>query len=152
MTGSVADIRAPNIRHSTSGSLYMRNVNPPRYLQRNNRINKQWQEISKEVHICTINRNQDLKNAYTKIPVTIDAINVPRIANVAMAPKFEKNGFCKGQFAGCIRYTTSMQEQHVEDDTTLKHLPVLSWTLIEYVEVKKNIIQLRGSYSFIWWS
>lgn len=30
VTGSVADIRAPNIRHSTSGSLYIRNVSPPR--------------------------------------------------------------------------------------------------------------------------
>lgn len=109
VTGSVADIRAPNIRHSTNGSLYMRNVNPPRYLQRNNRINN-WREDSKEKPICAINRNQDLKNAYTKIPVTIDAINVPRIANVTMAPKFEKKGFCQGQYGGCIRYTTLMQE------------------------------------------
>jgi hypothetical protein len=38
VTGSVADIRAPNIRHSTSGSLYIRNVSPPRYLQ----YNKEW--------------------------------------------------------------------------------------------------------------
>lgn len=30
VTGSVADIRAPNMRHSTNGSLYIRNVNPPR--------------------------------------------------------------------------------------------------------------------------
>jgi hypothetical protein len=30
VTGSVADISAPNIRHSTNGSLYIRNVNPPR--------------------------------------------------------------------------------------------------------------------------
>ena len=35
VTGSVADIRAPNIRHSTNGSLYMRYVRPPRYLQQN---------------------------------------------------------------------------------------------------------------------
>lgn len=32
---------------------------------------------------------------YTRTPVTVEAINVPRIANVTMAPKFEKNGFCK---------------------------------------------------------
>lgn len=30
VTGSVADIRAPNIRHSTNGSLYMRYIIPPR--------------------------------------------------------------------------------------------------------------------------
>lgn len=30
VTGSVADIRAPNIMHSTKGSLYMRKTNPPR--------------------------------------------------------------------------------------------------------------------------
>lgn len=32
VTGSVADMRAPNIRHSTRGSLYMRKVKPPRNL------------------------------------------------------------------------------------------------------------------------
>jgi hypothetical protein len=32
VTGSVADMRAPNMRHSTRGSLYMRKVKPPRYL------------------------------------------------------------------------------------------------------------------------
>lgn len=32
VTGSVAEIRAPNIRHSTNGSLYMRYITPPRYL------------------------------------------------------------------------------------------------------------------------
>ena len=30
VTGSVADISAPNIRHSTKGNLYMRYINPPR--------------------------------------------------------------------------------------------------------------------------
>lgn len=30
---------------------------------------------------------------YTKTPVTTEAIKVPRIANVTMAPKFEKKGF-----------------------------------------------------------
>lgn len=33
------------------------------------------------------------KKTYTKTPVTIEAINVPRMANVTMAPKFEKKGF-----------------------------------------------------------
>jgi hypothetical protein len=33
--------------------------------------------------------------SYTKRPVTIEAMKVPRIAKVIMAPKFEKNGFCK---------------------------------------------------------
>lgn len=33
VTGSVDDIRAPNIRHSIKGSLYMRYVIPPRYLK-----------------------------------------------------------------------------------------------------------------------
>lgn len=34
-------------------------------------------------------------DTYTKTPVTIEATNVPRIANVTIAPKFEKKGFCK---------------------------------------------------------
>ena len=29
------------------------------------------------------------------MPVTIEDIKVPRIAKVTMAPKLEKNGFCK---------------------------------------------------------
>lgn len=29
------------------------------------------------------------------MPVTIEARKVPKIANVTMAPKLEKNGFCK---------------------------------------------------------
>lgn len=33
------------------------------------------------------------EETYTKTPVTIEAIKVPRIANVTMAPKFEKKGF-----------------------------------------------------------
>lgn len=33
---------------------------------------------------------------YTRIPVTTEAIKVPRIAKVTMAPKLEKKGFCKG--------------------------------------------------------
>lgn len=32
-------------------------------------------------------------HTYTKRPVTTEAINVPSIANVIIAPKFEKNGF-----------------------------------------------------------
>lgn len=35
------------------------------------------------------------EDTHTRTPVTIEAIKVPRIANVTMAPKFEKNGFCK---------------------------------------------------------
>jgi hypothetical protein len=33
--------------------------------------------------------------AYTRTPVTTEAMNVPRIAKVTIAPKFAKNGFCK---------------------------------------------------------
>lgn len=29
------------------------------------------------------------------MPVTMEATKVPKIANVTMAPKLEKNGFCK---------------------------------------------------------
>jgi hypothetical protein len=37
-----------------------------------------------------------MKNkTYTKTPVTIEARKVPKIANVTIAPKFEKKGFCK---------------------------------------------------------
>lgn len=38
-----------------------------------------------------------MRNTYTRMPVTIDAIKVPRIAKVTMAPKFEKKGFYKEQ-------------------------------------------------------
>lgn len=33
--------------------------------------------------------------AYTRTPVTTEAMNVPRMAKVTIAPKFAKNGFCK---------------------------------------------------------
>lgn len=33
------------------------------------------------------------EQAYTNTPVIMEAINVPKIANVMMAPKLEKNGF-----------------------------------------------------------
>ena len=39
------------------------------------------------------NRN----GSYTRRPVTIEAMKVPRIANVMIAPKFEKNDFYKGK-------------------------------------------------------
>ena len=42
-------------------------------------------------------------NAYTKTPVTIEAIKVPRTANVIIAPKFEKNGFCQGKWGRTVR-------------------------------------------------
>lgn len=32
---------------------------------------------------------------YTKTPVTIDVMKVPRIAKMQIAPKLEKNGFWK---------------------------------------------------------
>lgn len=38
---------------------------------------------------------QSLLIAYTRTPVTTEAMNVPRIAKVTIAPKFAKNGFCK---------------------------------------------------------
>lgn len=40
------------------------------------------------------------RNSYTKTPVTIEAIKVPRRANVMIAPKFEKKGFCQGKYRG----------------------------------------------------
>lgn len=39
-----------------------------------------------------------IKATYTKIPVTTEAINVPSMAKVTMAPKFEKNGFCNNNY------------------------------------------------------
>ena len=42
------------------------------------------------------NSKWEVKKTYTKIPVTIEAMKVPNIANVTIAPKFEKKGFCKG--------------------------------------------------------
>lgn len=36
-----------------------------------------------------------IDRTYTKTPVTTEANKVPNIANVTIAPKFEKNGFCK---------------------------------------------------------
>lgn len=43
------------------------------------------------------------------MPVTIDAIKVPRIANVIIAPKFEKNGFCQDKRGNLIKQR-QMQE------------------------------------------
>lgn len=37
------------------------------------------------------------RNTYTRTPVTTEAIKVPNMENVTMAPKLEKNGFCKEQ-------------------------------------------------------
>ena len=37
---------------------------------------------------------QSSLDSYTKTPVTMEAIKVPTIAKVIIAPKFEKNGFC----------------------------------------------------------
>ena len=39
----------------------------------------------------------DYRETYTRIPVTVEAINVPTMANVTIAPKFEKKGFCRLQ-------------------------------------------------------
>lgn len=47
--------------------------------------------------------SKGLRHTYTKTPVTTEAINVPKIANVTMAPKFEKNGFCQYQLYKYIR-------------------------------------------------
>lgn len=35
------------------------------------------------------------QKTYTRTPVTTEAIKVPRIAKVTMAPKLEKKGFCE---------------------------------------------------------
>lgn len=35
------------------------------------------------------------KKSYTKTPVTTEAMKVPNIAKVTIAPKFEKKGFCE---------------------------------------------------------
>lgn len=35
------------------------------------------------------------RKTYTKTPVTTEARKVPNMANVTIAPKFEKKGFCK---------------------------------------------------------
>lgn len=37
------------------------------------------------------------RKVYTRPPVTTEAIKVPRIANVTIAPKFEKKGFYKSR-------------------------------------------------------
>lgn len=36
----------------------------------------------------------DASSTHTRMPVTIEAMKVPKIAKVIIAPKFEKNGFC----------------------------------------------------------
>lgn len=46
------------------------------------------------VHIQYACKQSSL-DSYTKTPVTMEAIKVPTIAKVIIAPKFEKNGFCK---------------------------------------------------------
>jgi hypothetical protein len=58
----------------------------------------------KEGNLYKGNRN----GSYTRRPVTIEAMKVPRIANVMIAPKFEKNGFYKRKdnysMIKCARY------------------------------------------------
>ena len=68
-----------------------------------------------------MNHTEDWKvlenaNTYTREPVTIEAIKVPRIANVTMAPKLEKNGFCKthNHPAGHSDNTWSKKHQHCQ--------------------------------------
>lgn len=43
-----------------------------------------------------VNKTKTKKqNTYTRTPVTTEAIKVPRIAKVTIAPKLEKKGFCE---------------------------------------------------------
>lgn len=39
--------------------------------------------------------NKKKQNTYTRTPVTTEAIKVPRMAKVTIAPKLEKKGFCE---------------------------------------------------------
>lgn len=77
-------------------------------------------------------------NTHTRTPVTTEAMNVPRIANVTMAPKFEKKGF----------YT------EVDHNTEIKmHSSLYAWTVsISFfirihqmgISKKENHENLRG--------
>lgn len=79
------------------------------------------------------------------MPVTIDAIKVPRIANVIIAPKFEKNGFCQDKRGNLIKQR-QMQETTAWECKNWKNLQVLSWNLTEYTRVMENNKQLKVSY------
>ena len=52
-----------------------------------------------QIHIIGIaqkqNEEHNRKRTLTGIPVTIEAKKVPKIANITMAPKLEKKGFCQ---------------------------------------------------------
>jgi hypothetical protein len=52
-----------------------------------------WKEYAKWQHKMV---------SYTRRPVTMEAMKVPRIAKVMIAPKFEKNGFYQKQNLKCL--------------------------------------------------
>lgn len=58
---------------------------------------------------------------YTRMPVTTEAIKVPKRANVTIAPKLEKNGFCK--------------EQESEHNENIKHL--ISQSMIVIIKIEE---------------
>jgi len=66
------------------------------------------------------NRN----GSYTRRPVTIEAMKVPRIANVMIAPKFEKNGFYKRK-ENCIMINYTEYSRQLRG-LRIQHLLVLS--------------------------
>lgn len=64
--------------------------------------------------------------SYTKRPVTMEAMKVPRIANVMIASKFEKNGFYKinnNIMSNCSWYARQLKGLKIQ------RLLVLSWIL-----------------------
>ena len=48
--------------------------------------------------------------SYTRSPVTMEAMKVPRIAKVMIAPKFEKKGFCQKQNLICLGVSLQLME------------------------------------------
>ena len=92
VTGSVDDIKAPNIIHSRNGSLYIRNTSPPRYLPKKEQY-KRKKFIERGRYKNNLTNKKTIDNTYTRTPVRSEAMKVPITENVTIAPKFEKNGF-----------------------------------------------------------
>jgi hypothetical protein len=62
------------------------------------------------------------KKTYTKAPVTNEARKVPNIANVTIAPKFEKKGFCKNPHYHKVKQGVSKRTKKNYNSTKEKKL------------------------------
>lgn len=87
------------------------------------------------------------------MPVTMEATKVPKIAKVTMAPKLEKNGFCK------IKFITEVILQSNNKEIKIKVISIISGKVIFLggnPKVRKETIHKRFIFLdfivlFIYW-